>query len=41
MGEKVSPGTSLVAQWLRICLPRKRDTGSIPGPGIFHTPQIN
>ena len=30
-------GASLVVQWLRICLCNARDTGSIPGPGRFHT----
>ena len=26
-------GTSLVVQWLRLCTPNARDTGSIPGWG--------
>ena len=39
MGEKVSLGTSLVVQWLRICLRRKRDTGLIPGLGRVRMPQ--
>ena len=29
--EGVSPGTSLVVQWLRICLSMQGNTGSIPG----------
>ena len=29
--ECFSPGTSLVVQWLRICLPKQGDMGSIPG----------
>ena len=30
--------TSLVVQWLRICLPMQEAMGSIPGPGRFHMP---
>ena len=32
---------SLVAQWLRICLPNAGDTGSSPGLGRSHMPQSN
>ena len=28
--------TSLVTQWMGICLANARDTGSIPGPGGYH-----
>ena len=33
--------TSLVVQWLRICLPITGDTGSSPGPGRSHMPRSN
>ena len=32
--------TSLVVQWIRICLPMQ-GTGSIPGPEDFHMPWSN
>ena len=32
---------SLVAQWLRICLPMQGDTGSSPGLGRSHMPRSN
>ena len=34
-------GASLVAQWLRICLPMQGDTGSSPGLGRSHMSQSN
>ena len=34
--KKWAEGTSLVVQWLRICLPMQVHTGSIPGPGRSH-----
>ena len=33
--------TSLVVQWIGICLPNAGDTGSTPGQGRFHRPQSN
>ena len=30
----VMPGTSLVVQWLRVCVPNVGSLGSIPGEGI-------
>ena len=33
MAIEVSEGTSLVAQWLRLCAPISRGLGSIPGQG--------
>ena len=46
--DKVGPtkggqtGTSLVVQWLRICLPMQGDTDSIPGLGLrAHMSQSN
>ena len=38
---KTISGTSLVAQWLRVCLPIAGDTGSSPGPGGSHMLQSN
>ena len=34
--EQAGPGAPLVAQWVRVCLPRAGDTGLIPGLGGFH-----
>ena len=38
---KLEVGTSVVVQWIRICLPVQRDTGLIPCPGRFHMPWRN
>ena len=35
---KSNLGASLVAQWLRVCLPMQGDTGSSPGLGGSHMP---
>ena len=37
----VSPGTSLVIQWLRLCAPKVGGLGSTPDQGTrSHTPQL-
>ena len=39
---EIYTGTSLVAQWTRICLPMQAGVvGSIPSLGRFHMPQSN
>ena len=38
---KLEVGTSVVVQWIRICLPVQGDTGLIPCPGRFHMPWRN
>ena len=38
---KLEVGTSVVVQWIRICLPVQGDTGLIPCPGRFHMPRRN
>ena len=38
---KPTPGTSLVTQWLRICLPMQGTQVRSPGPGRSHMPRSN
>ena len=39
--QKTNEGTSLVVQWLRLCIPCAGDPGLIPGQGTrFHMPQL-
>ena len=38
---KPEVGTSVVVQWIRICLPVQGDTGLIPCPGRFYMPRRN
>ena len=40
IGFKSAWRTSLMVQWIRICLPNAGDMGLIPGPGRFHIPCV-